>query len=418
MQENLNGISTMYTRYCEAKIVEALTDTPVVIISGPRQSGKTTLARQVQPPNSAYITLDDVTQYDAAKHDPVGFIRNIDTQCTVIDEVQRVPELFLAIKQQVDENRIPGQYLLTGSSNALMLPKLSDSLAGRMETINLLPLATCEIQGVPSTFIDKILNGIAPSSKSTRIRNVLINKILAGGFPEPFARQKQNRRTMWYQQYINSIIQKDLKDLGKLEHINVMPRLVRLLASQVGQLINYTEIANKLGITRQTVSHYVSLLEQLYIFENLAAWHKNEAKRLVKTSKIHIVDTGLLCALKRLNEDKITNDLPVFGHLLESYVVNEIKRIVTWHDEPIELFHYRDKDKIEVDLILETYSGQTIGIEIKASATVTNADFLGLRKFQKLAGKQFSMGIILYDGDHSTQHEDKLYSIPIGCLWE
>ncbi len=193
---------------------------------------------------------------------------------------------------------------------------------------------------------------------------------------------------------------------------------MRLLAIQVGQLTNYTEIANKIGITRQTVASYIRLLEQLYIFEALPAWHKNESKRLVKTPKMHIVDSGLLCALRRLNEDKITNDFHIFGALLESDVVNEIKRIATWHDEPIEFYHYRDKDKVEVDLILETYTGDIIAIEIKASATITSSDFQGLRKLQSLAGRQFSMGMILYDGDHSTQHGENLYSVPIGCLWE
>jgi uncharacterized protein len=332
--------------------------------------------------------------------------------------VQRVPELFLAIKQSVDENRRPGQYLLTGSSNAMMLPSLSDSLAGRIEVINLLPLTTCEINGEQSTFIDKIFSGAAPTSKATKIRSLLINKILSGGFPVPLAREKAIRKTIWYQQYINSIIQKDLKDLANLEHIDVMPKLVRLLASQVGELVNYTEIANKLGVSRQTTAQYIKLLEQLYIFEHLPAWHKNESKRLVKTPKIHIVDSGLLCALKQLTAEKIYEKLHVFGRLLESYVVNEIKRLATWHLEPIEFSYYRDKDKVEVDLILENYAGKLVGIEIKAGATITNVAFNGLRKLQKVAGKDFLMGIILYDGDQSIQHGDGLYSLPIGCLWE
>jgi predicted AAA+ superfamily ATPase len=242
----------MYNRYCKERVIEALSDTPVVIILGPRQAGKTTLAKQLQIEDAVYITLDDATICGAAKLDPVGFIRNLKAKCTVIDEVQRAPELLLAIKQQVDEDRTPGRYLLTGSSNALMLPQLSDSLAGRMETIHLLPLSGCEIAGVPSTFLDKILSGTVPTAKSTRVRDELIQKILSGGFPEPFSRKRQNRRTVWFQQYIKSIIQKDLKDLSKIEHIEVMPKLVRLLASQSGELINYTEISNKLGITRQT----------------------------------------------------------------------------------------------------------------------------------------------------------------------
>lgn len=408
----------MYKRYCEKKIMNALTDTPVVVISGPRQSGKTTLAKQVQNQDSIYITLDDLTQYDAAKNDPINFIRNLKTERTIIDEVQRVPELFLAIKQSVDENRMPGRFLLTGSSNAMMLPSLADALAGRMEIINLLPLTTCEIEGRNSTFFEKIFNNIAPTSQDKRIRDKLITKILSGGFPEPYGRKNQERRNIWYQHYMNSIIQKDLNDLGRIEHINVMPKLIRLLANQVGQLVNYSEVANKLGISHPTVSQYITLLEQLYIFERLPAWHKNENKRLVKTPKIQIIDSGLLCALRRLTEKNILNEPHILGHLVESYVFNEIKRLSTWYVERIDFSFYRDKDQTEVDLILENYAGHLIAIEIKASATITSFDFHGLRKFQNSAGKQFLMGIILYDGDHTTQHGDQLYSIPIGCLWE
>lgn len=408
----------MYSRYCKDKVITALGDTPVVIISGPRQSGKTTLAKQIQVDSSVYITLDDITQYDAAQSDPIGFIRNLESDRIIIDEVQRVPELFLAIKQSVDEERVPGKYLLTGSSNAMMLPTLSDSLAGRIEIINLLPLTTCEINGISSTFIDKILKGNPPAAKTTRILKQLTDKILTGGFPEPVARKQQTRKSMWYQQYINSIIQKDIRDLADIEHLEVMPKVVRLLANQVGQLTNYTEIAKKVGVTRQTVASYVKLLEQLYIFEALPAWHKNENKRLVKTPKMHIVDSGLLCSIKRLNEDKIKNNHHIFGALLESYVVNEIKRIATWSDEPLEFSHYRDKDKVEVDLVIETCSGDVIGIEIKAGATVTSSDFKGLRKLKSIAGNQFLMGIILYDGDNPAQHEEKLFSIPLASLWE
>lgn len=408
----------MYDRYCKIKIKEALADTPVVVISGPRQSGKTTLAKQLQSKNCAYITLDDLTQYDAAKRDPINFIRGLDGKRIIIDEVQRVPELFLVIKQSVDEKRIPGQFLLTGSSNAFMLPTVADSLAGRVEVVQLLPLTTCEINGVPSTFIDKVFNGEVPVTKEVRVRKQLIKKILTGGFPEPLARSKQERRVVWYQQYIRSIIQKDLNDIGNILHVDVMPKLVKLLAEQVAQLKNYNEIAGKLGITRHTVSHYTSLLEQLYMFDHLPAWHKSESKRLVKTPKIHIVDSGLLCALRRLTEDKLLENFFLYGPLLENYVVNEIKRLATWHKEWIGFYHYRDKDQVEVDLILEDFDGRVVGLEVKASSTVTGKDFHGLRKLQALVGDKFVMGLILYDGDHSTQHADRLYSVPVGCLWE
>jgi uncharacterized protein len=197
-----------------------------------------------------------------------------------------------------------------------------------------------------------------------------------------------------------------------------MAKLVKLLAEQVTQLTNYSELAGKLGITHHTASHYISLLEQLYMFERLPAWHQNEAKRLVKTSKMHIVDSGLLCALKRVTENKLLENFALYGPLLENYVVNEIKRLVTWHQEWIGFYHYRDKDQVEVDLILEDVDGRVVGIEVKASSTVAGKDFQGLRRLKNLAGDMFVMGLVLYDGDHSTQHEERLYSVPVGCLWE
>ncbi len=408
----------MYPRYSQRQILAALKDTPVIFIAGPRQCGKTTLAKSMLEANWQYISFDDITQLEMAQRDPAGYIRNLSARHIVLDEVQRVPELFLPIKQSVDEDRKPGRFILTGSANALLLPQLSEPLVGRLEVFSLLPLAECEIQERPSTFIEKLLSGTIPTSKVIRARDILIDKIVRGGFPEAIARKESSRSTAWHLQYINNIIQRDLESFSQLEHLDAMPRLIRALCAQTGKLINYTELAGRVGLSRQTMIRYEKLLEQLYLFENLPAWHHNETKRAVKTPKVHIVDTGLLCALQRLNKGKICDNPNNMGYLLENYVINEIKRISLWQDEPLYFYHYRDKDKVEVDLVIETLSGQVIGIEIKSTATLRQKDFQGLEKLKALAGNNFLTGILLYDGDHSNQYSDKIYSSPIGSIWE
>jgi predicted AAA+ superfamily ATPase len=408
----------MYPRNVKKKVVTALKDTPVVMVAGPRQCGKTTLVKQMMEHGSTYVTLDDVNQLAFAKSDPLSFIRNFNGHRLIIDEVQRVPELFLPIKQSIDENRLSGRFLLTGSANAMALPRVADSLAGRLEVVPLLPLANCEIQGKPSHFLDNILSGKIPKTQQTRIREQLINKVLSGGFPEALLRKETGRRVSWFNQYILSIVQKDMKDLGQIENLDIMPRLISMICNQVGSLVNYTELGNALGLSRQTVARYVQLLEQLFIFQELPAWNRNDNKRLTKTPKVHLVDSGLLCALRRINAEKIHRDPILFGSLLESYVLCELRRLASWHNEPIYFSHYRDKDQIEVDIVIETMSGDVIGIEVKSSATLRKEHFQGLQRLKKAAGNKFLLGILLYDADHSNLFEENIFSAPLGTLWE
>src|SRR3990167_8748910 len=408
----------MYQRNVKKKIIKALKDTPVVMVVGPRQCGKTTLVKQIMAKDSVYITLDDVNQLTFAKADPLGFIRNFNDRRVIIDEIQRVPELFLPIKQFVDENRVPGRFLLTGSANAMALPKVADSLAGRLEVVLLLPLAECEIQGKPSHFLEKILAGQLPETKQVRMREQLINKVLTGGFPEALLRKETSRRVSWFNQYILSIVQKDMKELGQIDHLDIMPKLIQMICSQVGSLVNYTEVGNALGLSRQTVSRYLQLLEQLFICQELPAWNRSDNKRLIRTPKVHLVDSGLLSALKRISVEKIHRNPELFGKLLESYVLCELHRLASWCDESIYFSHYRDKDQVEVDIVLETMSGDVIGIEVKSSATLRSEYFQGLQRLKKVAGKKFLMGILLYDGDYSNVFEEKLVAAPLGVLWQ
>lgn len=407
----------MYKRYISHKVTEALKDTPVVMIAGARQSGKSTLAKSVVDSECPYITFDDTAQLEIARQDPIGFIRNQTATQVILDEVQRIPEIFVSIKQSVDELRRPGRFLLTGSANVLLLPQVSDSLAGRFEMIPLYPLSECEIRGKESHFLSQLFAQKAPHTKEVRIKNLLIEKIVSGSFPEPISRSSEGRRATWYMQYLNSLIQKDLSDIAHIEHVRIMPQFLKTLAVFSANLINLTNIGETVEISRQTTGRYLQLLEQLFLVELLPAWHKNELKQLAKTPKMHFVDTGLLCALRKINTIKLKSDITLFGHLLETYVYCELKKQASWLDQSISFYHYRDKDKYEVDFVLEGAGGEIIGIEVKATATLKASDFIGLRKLKESAKQDFHMGILLYDGDVTTSFGENLYAVPLGALW-
>lgn len=411
----------MYKRYAERRVREALLDTPVVFVMGPRQVGKTTLVKGLIQESGAddweYITLDDQAQLEIARADSVGFIRNLPPKRIALDEVQRLPELFVSIKQAVDEQRTPGRFLLTGSANALLLPKLSDSLAGRMESIRLTPLSECEIVGKAPAFLPQLLAGLPPQAQQTRVRDHLMQRILTGCFPEPLQRSNVRRSAAWYQQYVSTLVQRDVLDLTRIDHPERMTQLLKLSAVHAGRLLNLSELGNKLGMDRGTIRKYMALLEQLFLLESLPAWHGNEAKRLIKTPKLHAIDTGMMCALRGLNQERLLQQPGELGALLESFVYNELRKQAVWLDEPLTFYHYRDKDQVEVDVIIENGAGDCFGIEVKAAATLSRKDFTGLERFKNTAGARFKLGVLLYDGDHTTAFGDNLFAVPFGALW-
>mgnify|MGYP001323925192 CR=1 FL=1 len=411
----------MYPRYSDHNVKEALSDTPVVFIMGPRQAGKTTLVKtlitETGADNWTFITLDDQAQFEIARADPVGFIRNLPPTRIALDEVQRLPELFVSIKQAVDELRTPGRFLLTGSANALLLPRLSDSLAGRMESIRLMTLSECEIQGRQAGFLTKLLDQNVPTTQDIRVREHLLHRLVTGCFPEPLQRTSERRCQAWYQQYLSTLIQRDIRDLTHIDHPDLMAKLLKLTAFYAGKLVNLTELGSKLGLDRLTIKKYMALLEQLFLVEQLPAWHSNEYKRLVKTPKLHSVDTGMMCAVRGLNRERLLKHPGDFGLVLESFVYNELRKQAVWIEEPLNFYHYRDKDKVEVDVIIENAIGDCFAIEVKAAATLSAKDFTGLKRFQSVAGERFKMGILLYDGDHTTAFGENLYAVPLGALW-
>jgi len=409
---------SLYPRFAEPRLTEALADSPIVLIHGPRQCGKTTLAQIVgKRKGYAYVNLDDDVLCAAAQADPVGFVGDL-PESAILDEVQRVPELFSALKVAVDRNRIAGRFILTGSANVLLLPKLSDSLAGRMEILRLHPLAQCELVRRIPGFLRSLFAGRFRVRQTDRLAGQLAEKIVAGGYPAALARSAGRRRAAWYRDYLDALVQRDVRDLARISSLDVLPRLLALAASQTSRLLNVADLASPFQVSRPTIRDYITLLERVFLVDSLPPWHSNRLSRLIKTPKLHVGDTGLACSLLGIDAAGLIADRPLLGQLLETFVFQELRRQASWHDEPLTFYHYRDKDGVEVDIVIEQGSRALAGVEIKASATVTAADFRGLRKLKDASGKRFVSGVVVYDGETSASFGENLYAVPLRALWE
>jgi predicted AAA+ superfamily ATPase len=411
----MNAQTPLYPRYAQDRITVAMADTPVVMVNGPRQCGKTTLVRGLETDGRRYFTLDDETVLASARADPAGFTRELDV--ATIDEVQRAPDLLRAIKRSVDEDRRPGRFLLTGSANILAMPTIAESLAGRMEVVTLLPLSQAEIRRVKADFIEDAFAGKIRQPTHSILGKELIDVVVTGGYAEVLARRDSRRRAAWAREYIRAIVERDVRDIIEVDKLEQMPRLLRALASHASQLTNFSQLGGQLRLDDKTVRRYIGILEHVFLVRRIEPWFCNDLKRIVKTPKLHFLDTGLLSVLLGVNSERITADRSKFGAILESFVISEILKIASWSSTEVRLSHYRDKDQDEVDLIMENEVGSLVGLEVKASATVSPADFKGLRKVAQAAGRDFRLGIVLYDGDKVLPFGDGLLAAPLSCLW-
>jgi len=411
--------ATLYPRHIEPRLSEVLADTPVVLIHGPRQCGKTTLARMVgDAAGYAYVTFDDDVQLAAALADAVGFVADLPDR-VVLDEVQRAPALFTAIKTSVDRHRVPGRFILTGSANVMLIPKLADSLAGRIEVLRLHPLAQCELARVKPRFLATLFGGAFKVRFAERLgAAALAERITAGGYPAALTRSSAGRRAAWYRGYVETLVQRDVRDVARISALDALPRLLQIAAGQTARLANFSELAAPFQLSRPTIRDYVTLLERIFLLEELPPWHSNRLSRLIKTPKLHLGDTGVAAALLGLNGEALKRDRAALGRLLETFVFQELRRQAGWDEAPVGFFHFRDKDGVEVDMVLERGARELAGVEVKAAATVTVADFRGLRKLRDAAGSRFTAGVVLYDGETSLPFGEGLYAVPIRSLWE
>ena len=406
----------LYPRLIAPRIAEAMADTPVVMVCGPRQAGKTTLVREIADrAGLKYLTLDSELALLAAREDPVGTIRGLDR--AAIDEVQRAPQLLLAIKKSVDEDRRPGRFLLTGSANVMTSPAVADSLAGRLEVATLLPLAQREIRGGGANWIERAFGDAIPVVGVPVVGDALVDAVLRGGFPEAVARETARRRTAWARQYVDAMVSRDVRDLASIEKLDHLPRFVRALGHVAGQVCNYTGIAAQLGLDHKTAAKYVGVFEQMYLLRRVEAWAGNRLNRVVKAPKLQFIDSGLLSALLELTPDLVRRERERFGSVLETFVFGELLKHTTTADDYYRLLYYRDHDQFEVDVIVENASGELIGVEVKAAATVGERDLRGLKRLASVAGERFRMGVVLYDGTETLPLGRRLWAAPLSTLW-
>lgn len=392
---------------------------PVLLIVGPRQCGKTTLSKILgQDLGMSYVSCDNIATLASIQFDPAGFLNN-QAKPLIIDEAQRAPEIFLPIKLDVDDNRNPGRYLLTGSANLLLVPKLGDGLTGRMGICNMWPLSQGEIRGVKESFL-KILfeNGHWKSEYPIFSQHEIIEILMKGGFPNVVAAKSSEERREWCNDYLFNALQKDINDLSKIEHFSQMPSLLYGLANRIGSPLNVNSLTDLLRTSEATTRRYIELLKNLFLLYPLPSWSRNIDKKISKASKIYFSDTALLIQSMDFDAERLLKLPNVLGQVFENFVVMELVKQATWSSEQIKLHHYRTHDQKEVDVVLESPSGKVIGIEIKLSSIVRKDDLKGLMSLKEHCSADFHKGIIFYTGSKTLPFGDSFTALPISALWE
>ena len=391
----------------------------MVLLHGARQTGKSTLVQAIAEEDhpARYITLDDATALSAACSDPAGFLAGLRGP-VILDEAQRAPDLFLAIKAEVDRRRQPGRFLLTGSAHVLLLPKLAESLVGRIDILTLWPFSQGELDGSEENFIDAAFaDSVRCPSPESFDRHSLFERAVVGGFPEAAARRSSSRRGRWFGSYVTTIVQRDVRDIANIEHLTTLPRLLSLLAARTGSLMNYAEFSRSLGLSQSTLKRYMALLETTFLVQPLGPWSANLGKRLVKSPKIMFCDTGLMAHLLGLSVERIEAQPELAGPLLENFAVMELRKQASWSETQPRLFHFRTHTGQEVDIILEDAAGNVVGIEVKAASSVAARDFTGLRFLSEALGERFRNGFVLYTGRESVPFAPNLHAVPLPVLW-
>lgn len=413
----MSVLEGIVARRAESLVAEALADTRVVLINGARQAGKSTLTRLATAEQQGTTTrlLDDPATLRAATDDPTGFVEH--DGLMVIDEIQLAPGLLRPIKVTVDLNPVPGQFLLTGSSRVLALRNLPDALPGRMEIIELWPLSQGEITGEPDLFIDAAFtHGAAIAHTSDLRRRDYLERLVIGGFPEA-VRRTPRRRTAFFDSYLSTLVQRDVLELAHIERHGELLKLLALLAGRAGGLLVPGALTGQSGIPRTTLIRYLELLASVFLIKSIPAWSSNQTQRAVGTPKLAFVDTGVACHLLGQDANRLAEPGGAAGPMMENLVVMELARQLTWSQERARLYHYRTKDKVEVDAVIETPDGRVIGVEVKAGATVRTEDLTGLRNLANRLGERFIAGYVLYTGQQTLPFGEKLRALPLDALW-
>lgn len=399
-------------------MLEALSESRAVALLGARQVGKSTLALEIARSGhlAEYISLDEAGVARAARSDPVEMIASLSGPA-VIDEIQRAPELLLAIKQRLDADDAPGQFLLTGSADLLTLPTIADALPGRVQYLRLWPLSQAELRGAKAAFVDPLFEGRFPPVADAPIgRRAAGPMLVRGGYPEA---QRHSPRGLgrFFESYVESLLGRDVADVANVREPRNLDRVLRLIGARSGAILSINGMAGELDIGRATVASHIEILERLFLVRRLGAWRRNLGDRLVKSPKAYVVDSGLLAALVGADESRIVEDGELAGAMLESFVAMELVRQAELAEWPLTVHHYRDQRQREVDVVLERHSGEVVGVEVKAGATPHSADFAGLRYLRDRLGQRFKAGALIYTGSRTLPFGDRLAAVPVSGLW-
>lgn len=411
----------MLHRHIVDRLTDALADTPAVLVNGARQTGKSTLVQspEMMGQGRQYLTFDDPSIVAAAMSDPSGFVAGLETPVT-LDEVQHVPELFPVIKAAIDRNRQPGRFLLTGSANVMLLPKISESLAGRMEVLTLWPFSQGEMRGTKETFVDTLFShkSVGWARKTITVsRSDLLESVIVGGYPVAITRHSAARRDAWFESYVMTTLQRDIRDLANIADVTAVPRLLSVVAARAGGLLNFADLSRTVALPQTTLKRYFALLEATFLVQLLRPWSRNIGKRVIQTPKVYINDSGLLGYLLGATVERVKTDGNLAGMLLENFVVMELRKQATWSGVQAEVLYWRTASGQEVDLVLEDRAGRIAGIEIKAAATLSGSDVRGLQALATTAGKNWLRGVVLYAGSEVVPFSSNIHGVPISRLW-
>ncbi|HXM56585.1 MAG TPA: ATP-binding protein [Candidatus Dormibacteraeota bacterium] len=415
----MSQTGAMLSRHMGREVQAALADTRVVLIHGARQVGKSTLAAIsiADRPDALAVSLDDPPTVDAARADPVGFVQQA-AGTLLIDEVQRAPHLLLAIKAEVDRDQRPGRFLLTGSAQVLALPMVADALAGRIEPIELWPFSQGEMRGQRDDFVATLFTGSLAAYQSTLRKTDYVELAATGGFPEIVRRSSPARRRRWFDSYLQTFVQRDIRDIADLERLSDIPRLLRMIAARSANVVNVEALARDSGLAGPTFRRYLNMLELTFLVQRVPAWSTNWTSRATHAPKVYISDSGLLAHLLGVNVASLGAPGGAAGPVLETFVAMELRRQLGWSDQPASLYHFRTKDGVEVDCVLEAPDGRVAAVEVKAAATVTERDFRGLRLLRDSLGAKFVAGVVLYCGAQALPFGERLRALPMSALWE
>jgi uncharacterized protein len=397
-----------------------------IVINGPRQSGKSELLKLLAAATGAnYTTLDEPIELKAARTDPSGFLARLGPKF-FIDEVQRGGDpLVLAIKRQLDSSRAKGQCVLAGSTRFLFEPRLSESLAGRVRILDLWPLSIGEIEGEPERFVDALFSSSSAISSAENAfvvgaslsRSDIAELIVRGGFPEVVTERSDRQRQRFFEGYVDTITQRDVRELSTIHHGAELRTVLRLTAARTAQELNIAKFAETANLGAETTRRYLPLLQTVFLHHLLPPWSGNHSSRAVRRPKLHMVDTGLACHLLGVGVSRFSRPDSVSGHLFETFVVNEILKQLSWNDSSVRVFHWRDRNGAEVDLVLERTDGAIVGVECKLAMDVGPEDFKGLRKLRDAAGDAFRAGVVIHLGDRIRSFGEQMTSVPVSCVW-